>query len=109
MKGPRGADRAVGSRSEWAWLVALLAGAGLVRWLAWQRSAVLFNDGPHFLAIAQAFDAGAFGAALGAQYHPLYPLAVWGLHAAGAGWEAAAAAVSIASGVAAVGLLFLTL
>ena len=97
------------SRGERRGLALLLAAAGLVRWLAWARSATLFNDGPRFLALAQALGAGAWGPALRAGYHPLYPLATLALHGFGVDWETAGAWVSIAGGVASVGLLFLFL
>jgi hypothetical protein len=80
-----------------------------VRWLAWARSATLFNDGPRFLAMAQALQAGAWPEALRAGYHPLYPLAVDALQHAVPDWESAAALVSIAAATASVALLFLFL
>jgi hypothetical protein len=94
---------------------ALVAGAAAWRWLAWTRTAVVFDDGPRFLAIARAMDAGWWSAALRDSFHPLYPaltaLAHGALGAAdtAAGWETAAALVSVLGGSAAVAFAFLFL
>jgi hypothetical protein len=95
-------------------LAALVGAAALLRWSAWQRTAVLFDDGPRFLAIARAIDAGWWSAALRDSFHPLYPALTAGLHRVlgldeAASWEAAGAAISVAAGAAAVGFLFLFL
>jgi hypothetical protein len=100
------------SRTEWAALVALLAAGAALRWMAWERAVVLFNDGPRFLAISRAFDSGAWSAALGDAFHPLYPLLVAVTHRlrgaadSPSAWEDTAALVSVLAGTAAVGLLF---
>jgi hypothetical protein len=95
------------SRARWA-LVALIATAALLRWLAWERTAAIFNDGPRFLAIAQAIGAGDWSSALRDSFHPLYPAAVagvaWLLPASE--WESAGAIVSVVGGAAAVGFAF---
>jgi hypothetical protein len=110
-----GAGRGAGSRAEaWAF-AALVAGAAALRWIAWARTAAVFDDGPRFLAIARAIDAGWWSAALRDAFHPLYPLLTAATHAvlrrpdAAAGWEAAGALVSVLGGAAAVGFLFLFL
>jgi hypothetical protein len=92
-------------------LAALVAAAALVRWLVWERTAALFNDGPRFLAIAEAIGAGEWSAALHDPFHPLYPAAAAGLARAlpGLGLEDAAALVSVAGGSAAVAFAFLFL
>lgn len=96
-------------------LAGLVGAAAWLRWVAWQRTAVLFDDGPRFLAIARALDAGWGSAALRDSFHPLYPALAAGLHRAlgapdtAAAWEDAAATVSVAAGAAAVGFLFLFL
>lgn len=96
-------------------LAILVAGALALRWIAWQRTAVLFDDGPRFLAIARALDAGWWSAALRDSFHPLYPALValvhrvLGLGDAAASWEAAAAGVSAVGGSAAVAFAFLFL
>ncbi len=51
-----------------------------LRALASARSAVIFNDGPTFLALARAFAHGEFAAALGHPFHPLYPISIALLH-----------------------------
>ncbi|HSJ95787.1 MAG TPA: glycosyltransferase family 39 protein, partial [Myxococcota bacterium] len=103
------------SRTEgWA-LAALVAAAAGLRWIVWTRTVVLFDDGPRFLAIARAMDAGWWSAALLDAFHPFYPLLVvavrrgLGLPDSAGGWESAGALVSVAGGAAAVGFLFLLL
>ncbi len=70
----------------------------------------MFNDGPEFLALTQAFAVGDWARALGHDYHPLYPFAtlVVGLvtGATGDGYVSAAIAVSVLSGTVAVGCLY---
>lgn len=109
------AGRAGSSGAEaFAWL-ALVAGAAALRWLAWTRTAVLFDDGPRFLAIARAMDAGWWPTALRDSFHPLYPALTAGLHRllglpdTAGGWETAGALVGVAGGAAAVGFLLLFL
>ncbi|MEB2346804.1 MAG: glycosyltransferase family 39 protein [Deltaproteobacteria bacterium] len=103
------------SRRETLALVALVAGAAAWRWLAWTRTAVLFDDGPRFLAIARAIDAGWWSAALRDSFHPLYPASTAWAHRllrapeTAAGWETAAALVSVLGGAAAVAFLYLFL
>lgn len=63
----------------------------------------MFNDGPQFLAAAQAWQAGRWSDALAQPQHPLYPVLVAIVHATGLGWENAGAAVSVLGGTAAVG------
>jgi hypothetical protein len=105
-------SRAPITRGEGFALAGLLAAAAALRWLAWERTAVLFSDGPRFLAIARAFDTGAWSAALRDAFHPLYPLALAASHRAlplggdATSWETAGALVSVAAGTAAVGGLF---
>ena len=56
-----------------AWIVtALMALAGVVRLFSWFQKAVLFDDGPLFLAMADAIREGAWPVVLGHDYHPLY-------------------------------------
>lgn len=94
---------------------ALVAGAAAWRWIAWTRTAVLFDDGPRFLAIARAMDAGWWSAALRDSFHPLYPALSAAMHRllgapdTAADWETAAALVSVLGGAAAVAFLFLFL
>ena len=101
------------SRKELAGLAVLVAAAAAWRWVEWLRTAAIFDDGPRFLAIARAFDAGAWSPALRDAFHPLYPLATVGAHRAlaladsQAGWETAGTAVSVLASAAAVGFVFL--
>lgn len=94
-------------------LGALVAAAGALRWIAWVRTAAIFDDGPRFLAIARAIDAGAWSLGLRDAFHPLYPLATVGAHRAlsladsAVGWETAGALVSVIASAAAVAFLFL--
>jgi 4-amino-4-deoxy-L-arabinose transferase-like glycosyltransferase len=107
------ADSGVPSRKELAALAALVAAAGALRWVAWVRTSAIFDDGPRFLAIARALDAGAWSLALRDAFHPLYPLATVGVHRAlsladsAPGWETAGALVSVVASAAAVAFLFL--
>jgi hypothetical protein len=96
-------------------LAVLVAAAALLRALAWWRTAVLFDDGPRFLAIAHAMADGWWDAALRDSFHPLYPALtalahrLLGAGESAAAWETAGALVSVAGGAAAVGFLFLFL
>jgi 4-amino-4-deoxy-L-arabinose transferase-like glycosyltransferase len=87
-------------RTEIFSLLGLLAVALGVRVVAWHRTAVLFNDGPIFLALSDAWLEGRWSALLAHPYHPLYPAAIaasrW---AFGLGPEPAAVAVSICGGL----------
>jgi hypothetical protein len=88
--------------------LALAALAVAVRLVAWARTEAIMNDGPAFLRLAWTWANGQWAEALGHPYHPLYPLAVAAVRPlfgdAPPGvweppvWEAAGAAVSIASG-----------
>jgi hypothetical protein len=76
-------------------LAALLVVAALVRVVAWSRTAVLFNDGPVFLAIAEAIGEGRWTEVLAHPYHPLYPASIHVLSKLGLTPENAAVGVSI--------------
>ena len=104
-----GATSDVLTRSERLALLALLGFAAALRWLMWSRAVSLFNDGPEFLALAKSAAAGDFASVLSHPYHPLYSLAVAGVHTLGFDWESAGALVGVAGGTAAVGFLFLFL
>jgi 4-amino-4-deoxy-L-arabinose transferase-like glycosyltransferase len=77
-----------------------------LRIVAVGRTAVIFNDGPEFLRIADAFSQGAFAQALTHPYHPLYPACIALLSACGVSPEAAAVAISVVSGSLAVLALY---
>ena len=95
---PRGRARAL--------LAALVVAAVAVRWLRWESTAVLFNDGPVFLALAKAAAAGDWAALIAHPFHPLYPLLTAAVHAIGApfglGWESAGVLANALAGGAAV-------
>ncbi len=84
----------------------LLALALLFRILRWSATAVMFNDGPVFIALAQAFADGEWARALGHKFHPLYPLLTAAFHSVIRDWELAAVAVNAIGGTAAVGCLY---
>ena len=78
---------------------ALLIGAVAVRAFAATQFHVVFNDGPIFLAMAEALGDGRFDEVLAHPFHPLYPMAIAAVAAVtGTGLEAAAIAVSIVGG-----------
>ena len=70
---------------------------------------MLFNDGPVFLALAEAFRSGAGWAALGHPYHPLYPAAMAAVSQLGCSLESAAVGVSIFGGLLTLAGLFVFL
>lgn len=88
-------------------LSALLIVAFVVRWIAWQRTAVLFNDGPIFLAMADAIGQGHWGQVLSHPYHPLYPALIRLVAAGPVGLETAGVLVSILGGLLSVIAIFL--
>jgi 4-amino-4-deoxy-L-arabinose transferase-like glycosyltransferase len=77
-----------------------------VRAFAWSNTAVLFNDGPIFLALAEAIGDGRWAEVLAHPYHPLYPALIAVVSGFGVGLESAAVAVSIAGGVLGIAALF---
>ncbi|MBK7947772.1 MAG: glycosyltransferase family 39 protein [Deltaproteobacteria bacterium] len=93
-------------RRDWIALGLLLAGAAAIRVVAWSQTAVLFNDGPIFLAMADALRAGEYAKVLAHPQHPLYPALVAVLEELALAPEAAAVAVSIAGGLLAVVAVF---
>ena len=94
------------SRREWGFPAALAVLALVVRAVRWSQTAVMMNDGPEFIRLAQALAAGDWRTAASHPYHPLYPAAVAAAHALGLDWERAALAVSILAGAAAVVALY---
>ena len=82
------------------WLLPLLlAVAGVARLARWDAVAVLFNDGPAFLEVAEAFRRGDFALGLSHPYHPGYSLLIAGFMPLFGSAEAAAVAVSVMGGV----------
>ena len=108
---PPTADSAARLPRERLLLGALLLLALGFRLLRFERVAVLFNDGPVFLAIAQRFAAGDLAGGLAHPFHPLYPAAIAAAHALlapiGVSFEWAGAIVSAVAGTAAVLALWL--
>jgi hypothetical protein len=80
-----------------------------VRAYAWHHTTALFNDGPIFIYIAEAIVDGDWPAVFRHPYHPLYPLAIAALDSWVGSLERAAVLVSMATGTAAVGALYLFL
>ena len=79
---------------RWALPCSMLL-AVVLRLLYWRSTAALFNDGPVFIALAQAFAAGDVRAALAHEFHPLYSAVVAVVHGLlgeplGLGWETSA-------------------
>jgi hypothetical protein len=86
------------------------AAAFALRLARWERAAVLFNDGPVFLALAERTAGGAPETLLQHPFHPLYPLAVALAHALGRplglGLETAGVLVGALAGAASVVALY---
>lgn len=92
-----------GSLETAAGLVLLFGVAAALRVYAWHQTSVLFNDGPIFLALADALRAGRVVDVLAHPFHPLYPAAIAGVQAAtGLTGEWAAVGVSIFGGLLAI-------
>ena len=81
-------------------LALLLVVATWLRLQAWQQTHVIFNDGPIFLAIAEAIAEGRWEAVLGHPFHPLYPAMIAAVSSLfGVVSETAAVWVSVFGGV----------
>ena len=84
-------------------LAALLLGAVAIRVWAAHQTHVLFNDGPIFLAMAEAIGEGRWDEVLAHPFHPLYPAAIAAVvSVTGVATVTAALAVSICGGAMAV-------
>ncbi|MEZ4330732.1 MAG: glycosyltransferase family 39 protein [Myxococcota bacterium] len=77
-----------------------------VRAFAWSKTAVLFNDGPIFLAMAAALREGGIERVLDHPQHPLYPALIAALESLALPPETAAVCVSIGGGLLAVAAVF---
>ena len=99
-------ESATATRRDWIAPVALVLIAWLVRELRWLQCAVMMNDGPEFIGLAQRIAAGDWATALAHKYHPGYPAAIAAAHALTPSWESAAAGVSVLAGALAVGGLY---
>lgn len=92
-------------RHETALVWALVAVAAAVRVARWHVTAVMFNDGPVFLSLAEALGRLDLRTALGHPFHPLYPALVALVNLAVGDLETAAVAVSVVSGSLSVAVL----
>ena len=88
-------------------LALLLAAAAVLRGVAWRQTAVIFNDGPVFLGMAEAILEGRWDEIFAHPYHPLYPALVALVSLASIELESAAVAVSIAGGLLSIVAIFL--
>lgn len=87
-------------------LSGILLVAATIRIIAWHQTAVIFNDGPIFLALAEAIGEGDWSPVLAHPYHPLYPALIRLVAFGPLGFEVAGVAVSIFGGLLAVGAIF---
>ncbi len=102
-------EPATATRRDWLVPAALVLLAWLVRELRWLQTAVMMNDGPEFIRLAQRIAAGDWATALAHKYHPGYPAAVAAAHWVTPDWERAAASVSVLAGGLAVWAVYLLL
>jgi 4-amino-4-deoxy-L-arabinose transferase-like glycosyltransferase len=93
-------------RHETAALSILLICAALFRALRWSATAVMFNDGPVFIGLAELMAEGEWAQALSHEYHPLYPALIAVFHSLVGDWELAAVVVNVIGGTAAVACLY---
>jgi len=93
-----GKQECIGSIPERGWLLGAISFGFFLRALRWHSSAVMFNDGPTFIGIAQQMASGDFAGALSHDQHPLYPFLISVAHLGIPDWEQAAAWVCIVSG-----------
>ncbi len=100
--GAGGSRAAHVERREAIAVTAIVLLAALLRTLRWEQNAVLFNDGPLFLELAQVLQAGDLRLALAHPYHPLYAMLIAALEPVAGSLERAGAALSILGGSAAV-------
>jgi hypothetical protein len=102
MTTPPGNVRGAGDRWLRVVLPLSMVVAVVLRLLQWRSTAAIHNDGPVFIALAQAFASGDVDVGLSHEFHPLYPAAIAVVHLAagpfGLGWEASAIAVSVLAG-----------
>ena len=101
------AERGSGAPRDAIGLMAILLIALAVRAFAWSRTVVMFNDGPVFLAMAEAIGEGRWPEVLAHPYHPLYPALIALVGGAfPVGIETAAVTVSILGGLLSVAAVF---
>jgi len=78
----------------------------VIRAFAWSQTAVLFNDGPVFLAMAEAIAEGRLADVFAHPYHPLYPGLIALVSLFSVDFETAGVVVSILGGLLSIGALF---
>lgn len=102
------ADAERGSRAlrDALGLTLILVVALAVRAFAWSRTAVMFNDGPIFLAMAEAIGEGRWAEVLAHPYAPLYPALIAFVAVFSVELETAALTVSILGGLLGVAAVF---
>lgn len=93
------------SRDALGLLVILVIGL-TVRAFAWSQTAVMFNDGPIFLAMAEAIGEGRWDEVLAHPYHPLYPALIAFVGVFPVGLETAAVVVSVLGGLLSIAAVF---
>ena len=87
--------------------LSLILAVGLAaRLIAWSRTVVMFNDGPIFLAMAEAIGEGRWTEVLAHPYHPLYPALIALTAVLPVDLETAAVMVSILGGLLGVAAMF---
>jgi hypothetical protein len=94
------------SRGHAGTAIPLFAVAMAIRLGTFLRTAVIFNDGPVFLGIAEQMDAGRWAEAFAQDQHPLYPLLIVAAQSVQSTPFAAATAVSLLFGSLAVVALY---
>ncbi len=77
-----------------------------IRAFAWSQTAAIFNDGPIFLAMAEAITEGRLADVLAHPYHPLYPALIALVSLFSVNFETAGVVVSILGGLLSIGALF---
>ena len=87
-------------------LALILLVALAVRVFAWSQTAVMFNDGPVFLGMAEAIAEGRWAEVLAHPYHPLYPALIALVAMLPVSLESAAVTVSILGGLLSIAALF---
>ncbi|MBW2713056.1 MAG: glycosyltransferase family 39 protein, partial [Deltaproteobacteria bacterium] len=87
-------------------LALLLLLALTMRTLHWKMTAVMFNDGPTFIGIAQDFAEGKWAHGLAADFHPAYSFLIYLAHFLIPDWELAGATVSILAGTLSLACLY---
>ena len=93
--------RALNNSPSEALLLAILVLLGMsLRWIAWLRSGIMFNDGPEFIRLAQAAAEYDWVGLFSHDYHPLYSVLIAFAHSlldSSVSWANTAVAISVLS------------